>query len=461
MSAEDQTFSAENFKVIWDQETRRGRDLRRFSDEVAAHIDELKSLRKLKKEALAPHPLNSESRRNVLIEFAEKRETAVSAKRSALATATEQFSLEAASRIDEGRYGLDLVEVGIRNKKQAYRIEFARPADFFLVKQLERNLVDAFQLSSVDRHQMVTQLSILLADSSPKSVLKADLASFFESIPHSILLERLDSERSFSRISHAFVKQLLADYSRLSGSPKGLPRGVGLSSFLAEAYLRDFDNAVRRMPGVTYYSRYVDDMILVSNHKSHDKAAETTRPKIRILLKALGLSLNPTKTRSYTSNDVARFRIINLLGYEFRANLRAGTVALDMSPRRFKRYRSRIDLAFDRHAIGAKSTPGADTALVNRIRLLTGNYRSPRPAGSVMMGIHFSNRSLRSTSVRLRELDKILLSRASSAVVGNPARERMAELTFADGFSAVRFERFSRSHIDKLSLIWRFVGNDE
>lgn len=454
----DQTFSSDNYKIIWDEEVRRGHPMAPRVPSVLEHNERLLELRKERKATLAPLPLNSEARKEALLTFTDRRSALLLAKRAAIMAALEGFSIYAAERINLGNYKLPLSSVGIRNKKLAYKISFDNPADFFLVKQLERNLVSAFGISMTDRHKMVTQLDVLLRDESPKTLLKADVASFFESVPHNKLVEHLESQRGLSRTSLMFIDRLLTDFSALSGSDKGLPRGVGLSSFLAESYLQDVDHAVRGLPGVTFFSRYVDDIVVICSHKRHDLARDSIKPELRVLLREKGLSLNATKTRIYSSNDPHAFRYIQLLGYEFKVTMKTGDVQLDMSKRRFERYSERLRLTFEHHAKSVGE--GAHTALVSRIRLLTGNHRVAKPLGNTMMGVAFSNRSLTSVSPRLRELDLLLHEHLRKAALPAHVLAKMEHCSFTDGFELTQFERFKRGRVKQLGVIWKYAPSN-
>lgn len=462
MTTGDQTFSAENFRMIWDQEKRRGRLMASFVPELANHVAYIKELTKQHRALASMHQSGSNEHAQLRETQREERNSAVLAKDLVLAAALESFSLQAATRIDARNYALSLVKVGLRNGKQAYRVAGDSAADFFLVKQIERNLSNAFDITLSDRHLMVTQLKILLSDTSPKSLLKADLQGFFESVPHPDLLAQLDSNRSLSRTSFQFVSQLLADYCSLSGSDRGLPRGVGISSFLAEIYLQPIDRAIKRLPRVTYYARYVDDIIVLSSRKSHDSPTDAVRTELRGLLRARGLSLNASKTKNFSSSEMSR-RHLRLLGYEFKLSLSRGEVDLDMSKQRFDRYVHRLDAVFHRYETmqQAGQSAGAASALVARLELLTGNHRVPQRSGNKLVGISFSNRALDQVSPRLARLDTILRDKLKSTELSPDLRTRLSSVSFSEGFSTTRFQSFSQRRLKHMGMIWKYAPKDD
>ncbi|WP_181134648.1 antiviral reverse transcriptase Drt3a [Rathayibacter sp. AY1E8] len=453
----DQTFSASNFQDIWDRESRRGRKMNDLVPGLEAYSQELRRLRGMRNIAVSALPTDSSSRIEHETEFAEKRLQATVKRRELLTSTLQKYSVEASRRIAVGNYALDLSQVGTRKGKEVYKLLRRSNADFFVAKQLEQNLIDAFKLTTTDRHLMVTQVAKLLSDRSPKTLLKADVTAFFDNVTHHSLLLLIDQNRLVSRTSYQFVRQLLTDYANFTGRKMGLPRGVGLSSFLSEIYLQQVDDTVRKIKGVIYYSRYVDDIVVISSHKSQSVAVEAVKPVLSKLLRTRGLSLNAKKTRSYSSNDRADYRILHLLGYEYRLRLREGLVELDISKRKFERYIARINAAFDRFERTAPENVGSATALVTRVRMLTGNRRVSRSSGNTMMGISFSNRALVEPSARMALLDQHLLSRARSTTVSAGLQSRLSELTFSDGFASVRFDRFSQRQLAEAGKVWRYA----
>jgi RNA-directed DNA polymerase len=49
----------------------------------------------------------------------------------------------------------------------------------------------------------------------------------------------------------------------------GLPIGNLLSQLFGNIYMNEFDHWVKRELGIKYYSRYVDDFILIHNSKEY------------------------------------------------------------------------------------------------------------------------------------------------------------------------------------------------
>ncbi|MCO6455392.1 MAG: group II intron reverse transcriptase domain-containing protein [Pirellulaceae bacterium] len=89
--------------------------------------------------------------------------------------------------------------------------------------------------------------------------LKMDVRKYFESVPHAVLLERLERLFKDQRLLHLFAR-ILAGHQGEMG--RGLPIGSLTSQHLANFYLGWFDRYVKETLRVKGYVRYMDDMLL-------------------------------------------------------------------------------------------------------------------------------------------------------------------------------------------------------
>ncbi len=117
-------------------------------------------------------------------------------------------------------------------------------------------------------------------------IIKADIKSYFASIPHDALLYRL--ERIFAD------KDLLWFFNTLvreSGyHERGLPIGALTSQWLANLYLDELDHYIKDKLGVKYYVRYMDDFVLIGPDKAWCKEKLAL---IDSFVQRLELRLNP------------------------------------------------------------------------------------------------------------------------------------------------------------------------
>ena len=125
-------------------------------------------------------------------------------------------------------------------------------------------------------------------------VVDADLASYFDTIPHERLLHRVEERISDGRILDLLRSWLTAD--ALLGMERwtptaGTPQGAVISPLLANIYLHPLDE---RMAALGYRMvRYADDFVVLCRSREE---AEAALAEIRHWVEANGLVLHPDKT---------------------------------------------------------------------------------------------------------------------------------------------------------------------
>ena len=138
--------------------------------------------------------------------------------------------------------------------------------DELVLRKLNENIRRVYKLKQADRNSVVRQTQVLLTEAVQKHVVKLDITAFYESINREAILKKIDQDGLLSQKSVKLLYQFSKRVSEYFSS--GVPRGIGLSATLAELSFRPIDEAVRRFPGVYYYARYVDDIIVFSTDES-------------------------------------------------------------------------------------------------------------------------------------------------------------------------------------------------
>jgi RNA-directed DNA polymerase len=109
------------------------------------------------------------------------------------------------------------------------------------------------------------------------------------------------------------------------------------SPLLANLALNDLDHALERGRGYLTYTRYLDDMVVLTPNSQKGRGwADRALERIRREAEAIGVSLNAEKTRTMTTTD--RRANFAYLGFEFRweQNPRTGKWYAHTSPRKKK-----------------------------------------------------------------------------------------------------------------------------
>lgn len=155
-----------------------------------------------------------------------------------------------------------------------------------------------------------------LLDGGHVYVVDADLKSYFDTINHQKLLERIREKVSDSRILkliELFLQQGVMDGLETWTPEEGSPQGAVISPLLANIYLNPLDHLLAEagFPMV----RYADDFVILCRTRAD---ADQALDLVRQWVATNDLTLHPTKTRIVD----ARTEHFDFLGYRFRGTVR-------------------------------------------------------------------------------------------------------------------------------------------
>lgn len=215
-----------------------------------------------------------------------------------------------------------------------------RLTDLLLYRILNRNLDGQFSENSyayrlnglgVDSCQRKIAQS-LKASEKPLFIVKRDIADYFNSIDHQIILKQMSSlidENDYlyallkERIEFRFIKE-----NHIFKASRGIPFGSAVACIFANIYLNDLDHALSSLPGLKYF-RYSDDILFFSPEK---EVTLTALKKFNQWLSELNLTDKESHRKdlifSLKKAEEPQFIFsdrIKHLGLEFRAN---GTTGL-------------------------------------------------------------------------------------------------------------------------------------
>src|SRR5499433_1399044 len=144
-------------------------------------------------------------------------------------------------------------------------------------------------------------------------VVDADLESYCDAIPKTLLLARVtekSSDGTLLDLLQRFLDQDILDGMRQWTPLAGVPQGAGLSPLLSNLYLHPFDQ-VMAQAGYTSV-RYCDDFVILCRTQAE---AEAALAAVNAWMTQHGLRLHPEKTRIVeASTDDRGF---DVLGYRF------------------------------------------------------------------------------------------------------------------------------------------------
>ncbi|PAA98760.1 antiviral reverse transcriptase Drt3a [Serratia fonticola] len=368
-------------------------------------------------------------------------------------------------------------QISIANKKG---IKFNSFEDKLIAKVLEKNIIKAYKIKKLNRHQIIRDLILHLKDGSPYNIIRLDIKQFFESINTEDLLNKIASEGKISR----FNLNLLYEYQKAINNTgiNGFPRGVSLSSTLAELCLQEIDAFYKKRNDVFFYSRFVDDIVIIHH------GPELTRQFISSHFKSKlpnNLELHTGEKLTYeaisrassdgVSNEVKEF---SFLGYNFKVsnkyhdsdsvfNNKNRKIEIDLSDKKTDRLKQKIIKSFISYK--NSSHTNQDFGLLHdRLKLLTGNYpiKDPVTGLKIHTGIYYNyqhknadkNCSLSKLDNFLRRIifskDDIFCKRISQYLSLNQKRT-LAKLTFKIGFDTIRYHTFNYSRLKTIKECWK------
>ncbi len=429
----DQSFSVDNFMKIYKEQNRKGNNL----------ADKFNCFSKVKKIISKIKTNNLEIKRNkknsqVYNKLCQKKQELIDRKNAEIIKALETI----VQKIQDSRS-----VINIQKSQRFYIADKNSPETYFSLKQIQYNIKKLYKVKQADRYQITAQLKQVLGDKFPKYIIRTDISNFYESIPIDRIIKKIESDHLLSFDSKKIIKQILYSYSQISKQQRGLPRGLGISAYLSELYMRELDNCIKNKAGIIYYARYVDDIIIVGVSSNKDTLNKTMK-ELKVGVRWLGLRLNPTKTKQCNlSNDFS----FDYLGYNYKYH--NNSIAIDMTKSRMDKYKERIRLSFDAYNKGSQyNEKKSRYLLVRRIKFLTGNTHLFGNKRSILVGIYFSNPLITKDHL-LKRLDCYL--RCKINLINNAKlKQQLNKCSFVGGYQDRKYYKFSQKNIERIVKIW-------
>jgi RNA-directed DNA polymerase len=148
-------------------------------------------------------------------------------------------------------------------------------------------------------------------------VVDADLKSYFDTIPHELLMGRVEekvSDGGVIKLLQGYLKQDVMEAMRRWTPEGGTPQGAIISPMLSNIYLNPLDHEMEQQ-GIEMV-RYADDFVILSRSEAE---AEKALELVRQWTANAGLQLHPDKTRIVDATQEGGF---DFLGYHFERNMK-------------------------------------------------------------------------------------------------------------------------------------------
>ncbi len=470
----NQSFSQETFQEIFDKENRKGKNIENlFKSDFESSLEHLQLIQAKTKE-IKNEP--DKEKKKVLY---QERKKLKKEREELIKKILESASLELPKKINS----LNLINGPIIGK-QTYLLE-NKIENFFISKKVQWNITRTYKVKQANRYSIVNQIMNLLADKFPKYIVRTDIESFYETIPQKPLLEKINSDHLLSVLSKRFINKIIEQYNILTHqtgieNPIGIPRGIGISPYLSELYMRVIDKEIKDIPGLTYYARYVDDIIAIFTPiSSQATKSELNRYKSKLvkIIKDRGLNINISKTNDYNLLGGINYinkhneellddiliskriktnpKTIDYLGYSIGAIKRVlkysnsnkndkttYILSIDLSEKKIIKYRSKIKKAFDDFKRKRNNNEKeAFKLLSSRICYLSSNTKLINNKSNVAIGIYYSNPFI-NYPYSLNNLDSYLTWHINHASLDIEKKNKLKKYNFEKGFKNKKFILF-------------------
>ena len=384
-----------------------------------------------------------------------------------------QFEIAAAVALsDMGFANYSFLQSSKLRGKSVFRIsEFSQE---LVLRKIDKNLQKAKPLYSPSRDTIVSNIKNLVSESVQCKVYRLDIKSFYESFDIPSVQNVVEGIKGLAPQTKCFIKDILNNFSASGGS--GLPRGLSLSATLSEIVMNSFDKDIKSIPGVYFYSRYVDDIIIITSGKEHSKQFIK---KICSLLPH-GLILNKKKEDICSVVDSAGYKpsqhpvppllfSFEYLGYAFNVyDVQKNCfrdVIIDIAESKINKIKTRLTKAF----IDYCRNKNFDL-LEMRVKFLTSNFSvlDVNRGAYRLAGIyHNYHRITLENSKALDDLDEYL-RRATLSSYGKVfnefycntttlQRRRILTFSFKCGFVKKIYIHFNRSQFREIRECWEYA----
>lgn len=158
----------------------------------------------------------------------------------------------------------------------------------------------------------------VLKEDNPQYIIRADIKSFYKSIPHHQLIQDINQLYDDPKVQ-AMLKEIIINPIETPRGYKNADHGIALrgplSQMFSGIYLKPLDDAFTRM-GVTYL-RYQDDILILCQTK---RQLNRCRQRMNTVLHERRLNLSGKKTRIGHINKGFHFLGINYSGTQTQDN---------------------------------------------------------------------------------------------------------------------------------------------
>lgn len=397
----DQSFSVENYLSIFHEENRKGHIA--FDDMPEPYRDIVVEMKMMKSKVNEITKKKKNNRTAEEVMALESLKSSIKAKQVDRDNELYKELSEYAQIANNKDFTFPITNY-TDDDKQIFTIDTSQWEYFYAIKNLQRILKGLFNVKQANKHQVLSNVKLLLNTTTPFYLIRTDITGFFESIPQQALLDKINANNLVNNKTKGMIKGILSEYNKQKDLHKikadcGVPRGIGISSYLSEIYMHDIDQHIRNRENVIFYARYVDDILIILAGLPDNQSISGYYKELKKLFLMRGLEIknnDPAENKCklfnfYSSTSNQEF---SYLGYKICLSKTKGATHAEfcMSDKKVEKIRRKIDAAFAHfEKVSKNNIKQAKRDLLDSLNLISGNYRLAKSKERVKAGLFFGN----------------------------------------------------------------------
>ena len=328
----------------------------------------------------------------------------------------------------------------------------ANVQDALCLRRTNHIIKKALRTPILNRDDEVKQLLQVLSGETKCRIFRTDIKSYFETVPFAEIIARLENDGLRNNCALAHLKNLNS-FLITNHSCSGLPRGLALSSTLADYALQKFDRDIFNCDSVVYYTRYVDDICIV-----HFDDAQAIQSLVENDL-PFNLKLNQAKTQKL---ELPSPGSLEFLGYRILLN---HPLSVSIADGKIGKAKKRIVLSL-KEFLRDKDFD----LLFSRLRFLSCSTRMKKVGRKrpVLIGYRHVYRLCNEDAIskQLKNLDAFLhgivnskrfsLGRSLQGLLTAPQKEQLRTLSFEKHYASHLTFTVKPRQISAIKGAWRY-----
>lgn len=336
-----------------------------------------------------------------------------------------------------------------------------REAYSILFRKTIFNLYSSTKISTTSsRDLIIKRLIFFLQEGIPYEIYRLDLKSFYESFDIDFILSKINEINNLSPISKEFIKDILMVCNN------GIPRGLSISSVLSDFLMTEFDNTIKNHRNIFFYSRFIDDIIIISSPNTDIK--ELILDNIKTIP---NIKLNHKKYKKISINGLQnKSGEFDYLGYNFsleknKEKTPKVEIKIKISKNKINKIKTRIIKSII-YYIKSPRDKYNEELLIDRLKFLSGSYviYDNKHNKNRIAGIRNNYKHINDQS-SLKELDQFIksilysknsrLGRIIRGSLKKNIRQRILSISFYNFCEKNIFFNFNLDRLSEIKECWK------